>query len=389
MACVAALVAAGCRASVPVPTPEPVATDRCLLDTGDPGAPRELVVAMVRPEDTAIVARTRPEPLIRLDCTAAAIPGAAESWVPDSSRRTWTFVLARSALDLTAGSAAAEWRTRPAAATTLRQAGVVSVVALDDRRLVVTLDRASDSVPRFFADPSLGLITDSLPSVGTTFLGRRPASGDPRDALDAGADILRTGDPALLEYARSRGEYTVQPLPWSRTYVLIIPRGRDELQSLIPADSAGFRADLARDAVRTEARAAEPPFWWESAGPCPAEPPLPASRNVGPDAVVHASEDSVARALAHRLVALSERQTMATSAFPARLMAQALRYGVSPAYVVAVPRTALVPCREMAGWPAGATVVPLIDTRMSAIVRRGVPPLAVEFDGSLRAVDAP
>jgi hypothetical protein len=58
------------------------------------------------------------------------------------------------------------------------------------------------------------------------------------------------------------------------------------------------------------------------------------------------------------------------------------------AYVVPVPRTALVPCREIAGWPAGATVVPLIETRRSVVVRRGVQPLTVEYDGRLRPVEA-
>ncbi len=386
-ACLAAL---GCGGSAPAPTPEPAAApDQCILPTGEPGEPRELVLAEARPEDSTVVARTRPEPLIRLDCLGAARPGAAESWTPDSSRLTWTFVLAPSALGLTAAGAAAEWRTRPEAATTLRYAGVASVVPLDERRLVVTLDRPADSVPALFADPSLGLVTDSLPRSGTAFVTRRPASGDPRDALDAGADILRTGDPVLLEYARTRSELTVHPLPWSRTYVLIIPPGRDEFGSLIPADSAGFRAGLARDAVQTEARGAEPPFWWDQPGPCPEPPPLPPPRGVAANSVVHASEDTVARSLAGRVVALSDRPTTATSRLPGRLMGEALRDGFARAYVVAVPRTALVPCREIAGWPRGATVIPLIDTRMSAIVRRGVPRLTVDFDGGLRPVDAP
>jgi hypothetical protein len=59
------------------------------------------------------------------------------------------------------------------------------------------------------------------------------------------------------------------------------------------------------------------------------------------------------------------------------------------AYVVPVPLTPLVPCREIAAWPAGAAVVPLIDTRRSVIVRRGVPPLTIEYDGRLRAPEWP
>jgi hypothetical protein len=387
----AALAAGGCGGSAPIAAPEPArAPDGCILPTGDPGDPRELVVAAVRPEDSAIVARRRPEPLIRLDCFSVARPGAAESWTPDSSHRTWTFVLAPSALGVTAAAAAAEWNTRPDAATTLRYAGVASVLPLDDRRLVVTLDRPTDSVPALFADPSLGLVTDSLPPAGTTFVARRPASGDPRDALDAGVDILRTGDPAILEYARTRSDFAVHPLPWSRTYVLVVPPGGDDLGVLIPADSAAFRAGLARDAVHVEARGAEPPFWWDGMGPCPGGDALsPPQRVPGANAVVYARDDAVARALAERVVALSDQPTTATSVLPGHSMASALRGGFGRTYVLAVPRTPLVPCRDVAAWPAGSTLIPLIDTRMSVIVRRGVPPLTVELDGALRAVDAP
>jgi hypothetical protein len=89
------------------------------------------------------------------------------------------------------------------------------------------------------------------------------------------------------------------------------------------------------------------------------------------------------------VVALSDQSTMATRGLPDRAMAEAIRGGYGRAYVLAVARTALVPCREIAGWPAGSTLIPLIDTRMSAIVRRGVPRLTVQLDGSLRLADAP
>ncbi len=329
-------------------------------------------------------------PLIRLDCAGLARPGAAESWTPDSSHRTWTFVLASSALDIDASAAATEWSTRPDAATALRYAGVTSVVPLDQRRLAVTLDRPRNIVPALFADPSLGLVTDSLPPVGTTFLARRPASGDLRDALDGGADILRTGDPAILEYARTRNDFVVHPLPWSRTYLLVVPPGSDRLGALVPADSAAFRAGLARDAVRVEARAAEPPFWWEEMRPCPTTDTLPTARSSsGAAAVVYPPEDAVARALAERLVALSDQPLTAAGGPAGHSTAETLRGSFGRAYVVAVPRAALVPCREAAAWPTGSTVVPLIDTRKSVIVRRGVPRLTVEFDGGLRAADAP
>ena len=344
---------------------------------------------MVHPEDSSVVARRRPEPLIRLDCLGVARPDAAESWTPDSSHRTWTFVLGTSALGVTAAAAATEWRTRADAATALRHGGVASVIPLDDRRIVVTLDRPADSVPPLFADPSLGLVTDTLPPSGTTFVGR-PAAGDPRDALDAGVDILRTGDPAILEYARTRDDFTVHPLPWTRTYVLVVPPGHQSIGALVPTDSVGFREGLARDAVHVMARGAAPPFWWDAMGPCSEVQALPPPQSAPrSDAVVYAREDAVARALAERVVALSDQPTMATRGLPRRAMPEAIRAGYGRAYVLAVARPALIPCREVAGWPAGSTLIPLIDTRMSVIVRRGVPRLTVDLDGALRAVDAP
>ena len=51
---------------------------------------------------------------------------------------------------------------------------------------------------------------------------------------------------------------------------------------------------------------------------------------------------------------------------------------------MAVPTRALVPCRETAAWPDSATVVPLIETRAQAVLRRGAPALVAEWDGTLR-----
>jgi hypothetical protein len=346
-----------------------------------------------RPEDSASVAQAQPEPLIRLNCTGTARPGAAQTWTPDSSHRTWTFVLAPSAVPVSATSVAAQWTARPEAATTLRQAGVESVIPADDERLVVTLSSPSDSVPPVFADRTLSFVTDSSRQTGTTFVLRRPESADLRDALDAGADILRTEDPALAEYARRRGEFAVHPLPWSRTYLLIIPAGRAQLDGLTQSgDSAGFRAALARDAVHAEARGAERPYWWNGLGQCPGSDSLPGPRSrvlVDSNAVVFAAEDAVARALAERVVALSDNPRISTGSVPRRFLGAALSAATARAYVVAVPRVPLLPCREIAAWPPSPMVVPLIDLRESAIVRRGLPPLTVDFDGQLRPVEVP
>ena len=268
-------LAAGCGGgSAPARPPEPAAPDpnQCIIPTGDPGHPRELIVAARGPQDSVVLGR-QPQPLIRFDCLGAARPAAAESWTPDESRHSWTLALAPSSRHVTAGAIAAEWRSRADAATTLRQAGVSGVAPLDDRRLIVTLDWASDSVPAFLADGSLSVVTDTLPALGPTLQFRAPASGDLRDALDGGADVLRTGDPELAEYARTRGEYIVHPLPWTKTYLLIIPPRSDRIGPLVLGDSAGFRASLARDAVQADARGAEPASWWNTLATVPPSSP--------------------------------------------------------------------------------------------------------------------
>jgi hypothetical protein len=72
---------------------------------------------------------------------------------------------------------------------------------------------------------------------------RSSGAGDARDLLDAGVDVLVTAEPAALSYAAGRPGITATPLPWDRTYALL---------GVGVADiSAGLRAGLARDAVRT------------------------------------------------------------------------------------------------------------------------------------------
>ena len=140
----------------------------------------------------------------------------------------------------------------------------------------------------------------------------------------------------------------MHPLPWSRTYVLLIPPGPHSLGALIPADSAAFRAGLARDAVQVEARGAEPPYWWEAMAALPRRrDPASSSSRRRRTPWCTLAEDAVARALAERVVALSDEPATGARGLPARAMPTALRGGLGRAYVVALPRTALVPCREV------------------------------------------
>ena len=129
----------------------------------------------------------------------------------------------------------------------------------------------TDSVPKVLADPFFSVASRGAPAslnepeiqIRDSGLPRirflRSAGTDPRDALDRGAGLLITHDPALVDYAANRRELATTPLPWSRTYVLLQMPGVAPLEDLT-ADSV--RSSLARDAVPAFARPAEPPYWW-------------------------------------------------------------------------------------------------------------------------------
>jgi hypothetical protein len=208
---------------------------------------------------------------------------------------------------------------------------------------------------------------------------------DPRDALDRGADLLVTRDPALADYAQTRAGFTTFALPWTRTYLLIGTGGR-EGEGWNAMNTAAVRESLARDAVRGDARAAAPPFWWNDIAECALD--SPATQHSPSSRIVYQRGDEVARGLVERIVALAGTTAgLRAVALNHAEFDSALKDGSERAYVVAVPREALAPCREIVGWPRGASVVPLIDTRAHAIVRNGAPPLTVDWDGTVRVLE--
>jgi hypothetical protein len=212
---------------------------------------------------------------------------------------------------------------------------------------------------------------------------RLPPLGDPRDALDRGADLIVTRDPALLEYAARRAEFTVHPLPWSRTYVLVQPASAAPLTGV---SSGPERQSLARDAVHADARGAEPPFWWIESS-CFSPETSTSAATTTTNRIVYPRGDDVARGLADRLVALAGHgQGLRAADLDQAQLAAALRDGSERAYVVSLPKHPLHSCTELAEFPAGAGIRPLIESRAHAIVRRGAPPLTVDWDGTIRVV---
>jgi hypothetical protein len=345
-------------------------------------------------ESERLLFRQLYETLIRVDCNGRARPGLAASWRLDADGRTWIVSLRESAqfsdgTAVTASNVRASWM-RDGNSDELRPQVsrlVQSIVAVDDRTLAITLRRQRSDVPLALAHTDLAIAkaaadaprplgTRSAPSIRFV-----DAAGDARDLLDQAVDLLLTRDPAALAYAATLPQFQSVPLEWQRIHVLLTP-------SRAPSFSESARQALAGDAVRGDARSAMGPFWWEMLQDCAVAPYSTETRE-GPivPRVVHDTADRVARDLAERLVGLNlyRRPTGLTGA----PLAAARRRGRDAGYLMSVARRPLDPCREIQSvmddvpWLDPATIVPLVETRLWAIVRRGRSGVVAEWDGGL------
>jgi hypothetical protein len=333
------------------------------------------------PADAARARRaaTRVAP-VRLDCEGHPLPGLAVRWSRDTSARFWTLELAQRpsqdrAPRWTASTLVATWRSDPEAAAALQSAGVGSVLPLDDRRLVIGFVEPAPGLPPVFADRALGVALG-----GPALLEDAPAPGDLRDAIDRGPDLVVTGDPDVLDYAGRRSGLARVALTWDRVYLLLVPRGGAGLAGVVPADTSGFRRGLAEGAVRIDARPAQSPDWADSAAGCPR---APAAARPAANVIAYPADDATARELAERLVDLDPPAGLAVRPLEPDSLAGSLRRAEARAFILRGPRTVSGRCAEAGGWPVGTAVVTLIETRRHAIVRRGAPPLLVEWDGAI------
>ena len=388
------------------------------------------------------------ETLIRVDCLGRAAPGLAESWRLDADGRTWIVTLREDArfsdgTQLTANDVRASW-TRDGIGDVLRpdvSRLVQSIVAVGDRELAVTLERHRADAPLALAHQDLAIARrvaaspwpigtrvgwmaadelrqGSAASMVTLTRANLPsirfliAPGDPRDLLDQDIDLLLTRDPVALDYAATLPQFQSVPLAWGRTRVLLTP-GRSRSS---PSLSPEARQVLADDAVRGEARGAEGPFWWQALSDCDVPPPPPRSQSSPIPRVVYDANDGAARDLAERLVGLARASGPAATVFldallpdrprrayqratglPGEALAVARRRGADAAYVASVDSRPVEPCRELqammdgAPWLDPETIVPLVDTRLRAIARRGRSGVTVDWDGGMliAGVNAP
>jgi len=382
------LLAAGCARSSQPPSP-PVTARRstCVIITDSAGPARPITAAFDDPVDarSSRLAASRLAP-VRLDCEGRALPGLATRWSADTSGRYWTLELNTSIAPpsadqprWTAAALAATWRSDPDASLALRDGGVVSLLPLDDARLVVGFTAPTLELPAVFAARALGVATGRPAEL----LEQASAGGDLRDAIDRTVDLVVTGNPDLLDYAGRRPGLNQAALPWRRLYLLLLPSGESAIGAALPSDSSGFRAALAQSAVRTDARPAELLTWGDSAARC-----APGSvRGTTSKVIAYPAGDSTARELAERLVALAGPAAPAVHPLEPDSFAVGLRRGEAGGFIVSGPVVAPAPCAESSGWPAGARVIPLVETRAHAVVRRGAPPLAVEWDGAVRVAE--
>jgi len=376
------------------------------------------------------------ETLIRIDCAGVVSSGLADAWQTSDDDLTWTFRIR---------AGATFWDGTPVTAQAIRQswlthethsvapwadsvAGSVRISGL--RELSVRLGRPHTDVPRVFADPTLAVALDddgptgwpmgtgtyqivvsvdgnvTAAPLGTIGGDDLPVlrfvvnSGDPRDVIDAGVDLLVSDDPLVVQYAASMDDVQVLPLPWDLVYVVAAP-----LRTTHPAaDDSERLSEVVMGAAPGDARCPESPLWWEDLAICRLQSSVSAPIDPGSVAgrVVHHSGDAVGRALTERLVALAAvRALPELTDMPERLiatrvgngvLASALATGRELAYVLPLPRTVLDPCAEIAGlrsrmpWAAPVdlrwVLVPLVETRSQAILRRGIGTVRVDWDGT-------
>jgi hypothetical protein len=379
------------------------------------------------------------ETLVRADCRGRAAAGLAASWRLEPDGHTWIVTLRDGARfsdgsEVTASDVRAAW-TRDGSELRPQVSRLVQSVALaSDRALAITLRSRRADAPLALAHAELAIakrVDGSSWPLGTrssritaddraTGAGTARAitverdtgpalrflvgSSDPRDLLDQGVDLLMTREPAALGYAATLPQFQSLPLAWQRTHVLAAP-GRSRSA---PSLSEEQRQALAGDAVRGEARGAREPFWWQTVPDCELARATTRTPGAPTPRIVYDAGDSAARDLAERLVGLGRVSSPAATAFldallpdrPRRTFQRAIglsgaalalarRQGADAAYVMVVESQPLDPCRDLqtlmdgSRWLDPATLVPLVETRLRAVVRRGRSGITTESDGGV------
>jgi hypothetical protein len=396
-------------------------------------------------ESERVLFRQLYDTLVRIDCQGRVAAGLAASWRLDEDGRTWIVTLRENArfsdgTPVTAADVRASWTRAGMGDELLPTVSrlVQSVTPVDDHALAITLSNQRADVPTALAHADLAIakpVGNSPWPLGTRSRRIAPAGhtplataaaviavtrdnlstlrflvapGDPRDLLDDGIDLLLTRDPAAVDYAATLPHFQSVALAWQRIYALLTP-GRSRSSPSISEDA---RQALAGDAIRGEAQGARGPFWWQMMPACEVSPISPPDQRVPTPRIVYDASDAAARDLAERFVGLARATGPAAAAWldmllpdrPRRryeratgltgdALTSARRRGIDAAYVMSLDRRPIDPCRDLqalldgARWLDPETIVPLVETRRQAIVRRGRSGVTAEWDGGLLIAD--
>jgi hypothetical protein len=409
-----------------------------------------------------ILFRNLYQTLISFDCMGEVQPVLAASWKKSEGGKVWSFELNENAQfwdgnPVTARDVVDSWERNKKA---LLAYDIDSTSIKDDRVVVVHFRNAHKNTPRLFsasefyvAKPTVDskwphgsgpyqVVTSKKESSGmfkrtiTTYphgnskgpvvLFVETSGYDARDLLDSVIDMMITTDPSVIDFAAKQPRLETVALPWERTYVLLSASRFRELWRGVTLDevSPHLSEELARDAVRSEARSCTSPGWWEALDDCEDLNRIVSetvrnswssvTANVSPR-ILYDSQDPVARNIAERIIALAMTDPQASPAAAAlaaavpdigngmetviaqgvekKQLAKHLRMGSDFAYITSIPCNPADPCAEARKLinqiPRAAEMqanfaeifVPLVDTRPHVIANGDRVKLSVDWFG--------
>lgn len=404
--------------------------------------------------------------LFYLDCNGERVPALASSWERKADGRAWIFRLRRSArfsdgTPLKPEDIISCWND-PGRREIMKEAGIEKVAVEGKDQIAVYFSGPQEELPAILSLPEFAVTrrADYSPwPLGTgpyravtmepgfarnrsrktvahpSRRGDRPSiefietsTAGVRDLFEENIDMLVTSDPAVIEYASGRIALTPIPLPFDRVYVLVSSTraGMYRWGETLPPLPGTFLDNLARDAVRSDARGHRRPCWLDEPGICMEEvsegrlPPL-AIKGADPSSiyrrVVYDEDDPIARALAERIVALAvadsarssdaatlamavpgiDRKDVSTSAegLSGLEMTKSFEQGGDFAYIISFPLRPVDRCIELRrivstvpwlsslGEDLPAAILPLIDTRRHLIVDKARVGIEVDWTGNL------
>lgn len=219
---------------------------------------------------------------------------------------------------------------------------------------------------------------------GVVAIAALEPGGDPRDAIDGGADLLVTADAGAVRYARARGALVV-PLNARTAYGVLADASPDAFAA--ERLGATLAHDLLPEGSLLPARVVN-----ALSLSCAIDTRTPARRATAP-VIVFDGGDAIARALAERLVSLAAagdstvRQLVGDGIPKVRGVtvahgtpAEPVTWSPAPPAIIAWPAEQLPPCTS------GAMPVPLVEAGSWLVVRQGAIGVASGGGGALRLV---